>query len=221
MGENLNALQTSINISLKPQVWLCLFLTIAQSGIHISGSFLFPKENPASCSAIAVEAAPAINQSDQLWHTAQLAALTWYITQAVAAPHTLSSSREFHLMPWFCWIWSSREKEKFFHRCSQIKKKKISFDFLCIWKRFEVVSKEVRGSRLSYYLEKSSSVKQITSKNIWNKLIIREIFIEKWEGMLSKINGGSREVFSMLAVLHRSKQMWAVVKMDRCFLLNC
>lgn len=81
---------------------------------------LFPKENPTFCSAIALEAVPAINQSGRPWHTAQLAALTWYITQAVAAPHTPPSSKEFHLMPWFCGIWSSREKKSFSMLCLNI-----------------------------------------------------------------------------------------------------
>lgn len=112
LDRKFNSLATPINISLKPQVWLWLFLTIPQSGIHISVSFLFfPPENPTFYSAIALGAVPVINQSSELWHMAKLAALTWYITWAVMPSNTTKSSGGSHLMQRLCWVRSSRRKK--------------------------------------------------------------------------------------------------------------
>lgn len=107
---------------------------------------LFSKENPTFYSAIALEAVPAINQSGRPWHTAQLAALTWYITQAVAAPHTPPSSREFHLMLWFCWIWSSRERKSFSMLCSNKNFLWFPMYLEALWGQIDYGT-ETRGSR--------------------------------------------------------------------------
>lgn len=110
LAATLNKLATSIRISLEPQGWLRLLLTIPQSGIPISVSFLLfflgkNKKKNYFCGAIAPPAGPTINQSGKLWHTAQLAALTWYITQAVAAAcSTAKSSGESRLMQRLCWL---------------------------------------------------------------------------------------------------------------------
>lgn len=98
--ENLNALHTSSNISLKPQVWLWLILT----WLWYPQICFIPLSQGKRCFLLRYRSggSAAINHSERLRHTAQLAALTWYITQAVAAPHTPPSSREFPLQPWFC-----------------------------------------------------------------------------------------------------------------------
>lgn len=111
-----NQLATSIRISLEPQGWLRLLLTIPQSGVPISVSFLLfslgRKKKNYFCSAIAPRAGPAINQSGKLWHTAQLAALTWYITQAVAAAcSTAKSSGGSRLVQRLCWLLALKATE--------------------------------------------------------------------------------------------------------------
>lgn len=111
VAKKFNSLATSINISLKPQAWVCPLLTIPQSGIHISVSFLFfPVKIPLS-TLLSHWGLPVINQSSELWHTAKLAALTWYITRAIAPTNTPEFSGGSHLIQRWCWVWSSRQKK--------------------------------------------------------------------------------------------------------------
>lgn len=137
---------------------------------------LFPKENPTFCSAIALEAVPAINQSGRPWHTAQLAALTWYITQAVAAPHTPPSSGEFHLMWWFCWIWSSREKKSFSMLCLNKIFLWFSMYLEALWGQTDWRKLEV-----SYYLEKSSPCEINPLKDYMEQMNRTWNILQVWE----------------------------------------
>lgn len=94
-------------------MWFHLFFTIPQSWYpYICLIPLFvPRENPTLRPAISLRAVLVINQSAARWHTAKLAALTWYIPQAGAATNTPESSGGSRLMQRLCWVWGLRQQK--------------------------------------------------------------------------------------------------------------